>query len=72
MIVLLADEDEERVIFECSLILLAINSIVGEEEAAGCGNGDASGEDQVVVGHSCDCVYGDCSVGEADACGQEQ
>lgn len=45
MIVLLADEDEKRIIFKCSLILLAINSIVGEEDVAGCGDGDASGED---------------------------
>lgn len=58
----LANEDEEGVILECGLVFLAINSIVGEEETVGGGNGDGPRKEQVVISHSGDLVNGHCAV----------
>lgn len=61
---LLADEDEEGVILECRLIFLAINSIVGEEETVGGGDGDGSCEEKIVISDSGYLVDGHCAVAD--------
>jgi hypothetical protein len=57
-----ADDDEEGVVLEGVLVLLAVDSVVGEEEAVGGRDGDGARKHQVLVSDSRDLVDSHCSL----------